>query len=218
MRAKDLTGQRFGKLTVIARGENSKNGKSRWVCNCDCGKRKEKPVSVYDLVSGKVQSCGCLYKDSNKGRVTHGKTGSRLYRIWSSMKQRCKYPKHTEFSNYGGKGVSVCDEWQDFQTFQEWAMTNGYSDGLTIDRIDNGKGYAPDNCRWATMKEQQNNRSNNFRISIGGEEKTLSEWSETTGIPRATLGWRIKNHWAENELFMPVSFNNSRIRKEEKQC
>lgn len=212
---RDLTGQRFGRLTVIARGENSKDGKSRWICECDCGRKKSKPVTVSDLVAGRVRSCGCLYFESNKGRrTTHGKTNTRLHRIWSGMRQRCNDPVCAAYRIYGGKGVTVCEEWSDFQCFYDWAMANGYRDDLSIDRIDSNGNYCPENCRWATMKEQQNNRSNNIRISFGGEEKTVSEWSEASGIPRATLEWRIKNRWAEDELFMPVNLSNSKIRRE----
>lgn len=219
MRPKNLEGKRFGKLTVIARGENTKSGKSQWICVCDCGNRKSKPVTAYDLESGKVQSCGCLYKESNKGRnTTHGKTYTRLYRIWCSMRQRCSNPTNQAFGKYGGKGVAICEEWGGFQVFCEWALANGYADNLTIDRKDNSKGYSPENCRWATMKEQQNNRTNNRRITINGEVRTISEWSEITGIPKATLQWRIKNQWAENELLMPVNLNNAQIRKERNLC
>ena len=216
---KDLIGQRFGRLTVISRGENTKSGKVTWVCTCDCGKRKEKSVTTYDLSSGKVRSCGCLYFESNKGRrATHGKTNTRLHRIWSGMRQRCNDTSYSSYRIYGGKGVTVCDEWSDFQTFYDWAMANGYREDLTIDRIDCGGNYCPENCRWATMKEQQNNRSNNIRFSVGGIEKTISEWSDASGIPRATLDWRVKNHLAEDELFMPVNLNNKNIRKELKIC
>ena len=217
MKVKDLTGQKFGRLTVVSRGENTKGGKCRWICDCECGKRKAKAVTAHDLESGKVQSCGCLYKDSNKDtNRTHGKTGERIYRIWLSMRQRCNYQQGREYHNYGGKGVSVCEEWSDFQSFYEWAIANCYRDDLTIDRKDGTKGYSPENCRWATMKEQQNNRSNNIRISINGEEKTISEWSKITGISRSTLEWRVKHNWTESELLMPVNLNNARIRKEKK--
>lgn len=214
MNAKELIGQKFGRLTVVARGENAPNGKARWICDCDCGKRKEKSVTTYDLVSGKVKSCGCLYKESNEGRnITHGRSRSRLYRIWLGMKRRCKVHE-----NYCGKGVSVCEEWNEFKPFYDWSLANGYIGHLTIDRKDNNKGYSPDNCRWATMKEQQNNRTNNIRITVNGEEKTISEWSEITGIRKATLEWRVKHQWAENELFMPVNLNNARIRKGKTSC
>lgn len=219
MKAKDLIGQRFGKLTVVARGENTKGGKTTWVCACDCGKQKEKPVTSYDLTSGKVRSCGCLYYESNKGiNATHHGTGTRLYRIWNGMRQRCNYQKGIAYDRYGGKGISVCKEWDDFEIFRTWSMANGYAENLTIDRIDNSKGYSPENCRWATMKEQIDNRSNTVRITIGGVEKTLSEWSEISGIPAATLWWRVKNHWAEDELLMPVSLSNAKYRKERKVC
>lgn len=212
---RDLTGQRFGKLTVIARGQNTKSGKATWVCTCDCGKRKEKSVVAYDLISGKVRSCGCIYFESNKGRrMTHGKTSTRLHRIWCGMRQRCNDPAYPAYRIYGGKGVTVCEEWSDFQSFYDWSMENGYREDLTIDRIDSNGNYCPENCRWATMKEQQNNRTNNIRLSVFGIEKTISEWSEASGIPRATLDWRVKNHWAEDELFMPVNLSNSKIRRE----
>lgn len=219
MKANNLIGRKFGKLTVVARSENTKSGKSQWICDCDCGNRKNKPVSSYDLTSGKVQSCGCMYLESNKDRAkTHGKTGTRLYRIWSAMRQRCNDPKHETFERYGGKGITVCKDWEDFQAFHDWAISNGYAENLTIDRKDNSKGYSPENCRWSTMKQQQNNRSNNIRLTINGTEKTITEWSEVSGIPRATLTWRVKNHWAEDELLMPVNLNNKNLRKERKVC
>lgn len=211
---KDLTGQRFGRLTVISRGDNTKNGGATWVCTCDCGKQKEKSVPTHDLICGKVRSCGCLFFVSNKGRrKTHGKTNTRLHRIWISMRQRCNDPHHKAYRHYGGKGVTVCNEWNDFQSFYNWAMENEYRDNLTIDRIDSNGNYCPENCRWATMKEQQNNRSNNIRFSIGGQEKTISEWSAVSGISRATLEWRVKHHWDEDELLMPTNPNNSKIRR-----
>lgn len=219
MKAKNLIGKKFGRLTVVARGKNTSGGKTTWVCDCDCGKRKEKAVIAYDLESGKVQSCGCLHLENNKGRnITHNQTGTRLYRIWVSMHQRCRNPKNIAYKNYGGKGISVCDEWIEFVAFSDWALSHGYADNLTLDRIDCEDGYSPNNCRWATMKVQQNNRRNNHKISIGGVCKTIAEWSDLSGIPRATLEWRIKNNWAEHELFLPVNLRNKHIRKEMNLC
>ena len=213
MRVQDLIGMRFGKLTVIARGQNLKNGKAAWICQCDCGKVKEKPVDGYTLKSGRVRSCGCMYFESNKERnKIHGDTNKRLYRIWQCMKRRCEYSKGSTFSNYGGRGIKVCDEWKDYQTFKEWALNNGYAENLTIDRIDNNKGYEPNNCRWATYKEQERNRRNNIYVTIDGNTRSLAEWAEITGIGRETLAWRLKHGWKPMELLIEPNLNNKNIR------
>lgn len=207
MRASELIGMRFGRLTVIARAENSEQGKTRWICQCDCGKVKRKPVTGYDLKSGKIRSCGCLYLDSNKERnKTHGMTNTRLWHIWSGMRKRCK-----SHQNY--KNISVCDEWNNFEAFMEWANATGYRNDLTIDRIDNSGNYEPSNCRWATYKVQENNRSNNRHIIIDGIDRTLAEWSDISGISSDTLRSRLKYGWPMSDLFMPVNLANASIRK-----
>lgn len=214
MKAADLIGKKFGQLTVVARGENTSNGKCRWVCDCDCGKRKNKTVTTSDLLSGRVRSCGCLYKESNKGRnKKHGKTGIRLYQIWFSMRQRCNYSSSVGFANYGGRGVTICEEWSDFQPFYDWAMASGYSDGLTLDRKDTNGSYCPGNCRWVTMKEQQNNRRNNRIVEYGGEKYTLSQLAEKLSVRPATLGWRIDHGWSENDYALAPNLNNKNIRR-----
>lgn len=158
----ELTGQRFGRLTVLSEAERNGRGIRKWLCRCDCG--NEKSVRGCDLTTGHTQSCGCLQKevvtDVLKQRFElHGKSRTRVYKIWAGMKQRCTNPNADAFENYGGRGIKVCNEWlNDFQSFYEWAMSNGYSDKLTIDRKNNDGDYCPENCRWATYTEQNKNR------------------------------------------------------------
>ncbi len=163
---KDLTGQRFGRLVVIKRFGISPKREAAWECLCDCGKTI---ISCsWNLRSGNTNSCGCLNSDEARKRfTTHNMSSSRLYVVWSAMKQRCYNPSHRAYKRYGGRGISVCDEWlHDFQAFYDWAIANGYDENAafqqcTIDRIDNDKGYTPDNCRWVDVKTQNNNKSNN---------------------------------------------------------
>lgn len=160
-RFQDLTGQRFGRLIVLQRLENhvDANGqRSRWLCRCDCG--NETIADGGNLRRGIKKSCGCLQKETaSKMNSTHHGTGSRLYKLWRGMKARCYIPSCSNFSFYGARGIKVCDEWKnDFCTFRDWALSNGYDEDLSIDRIDSNGDYEPSNCRWTTMINQFRNR------------------------------------------------------------
>ena len=196
-KALDLTGQRFGKLTVIERAKSNKDGYPRWLCKCDCGNTNI--VYGMHLKSGASQSCGCLTKEKFNERITkHGLSKVPIYPIWKDMKHRCYNPNDKRFANYGARGIKVCDEWlHNFQAFYNWAMTNGYKEGLSIDRIDTNGDYKPSNCRWATNKEQANNTTKNHLITYNGKTQTMAQWAEETKIKYTTLRARINTyHWS----------------------
>lgn len=163
---KDLTGQKFGRLTVIERAGSDHHHRATWKCQCDCG--EVRIICGFNLLSAQAKSCGCLRAENLKWcNIKHGKRKSRLYHVWQNIKKRCSNPNVHNYHRYGGRGITVCDEWRDdFGKFYEWAIANGYDENApygqcTIDRIDNDKGYSPDNCRWVDVKTQNNNKTNN---------------------------------------------------------
>ena len=195
----DLTGRRFGRLTVIAEA-GRKRGGVLWLCRCDCGVEKE--IMSATLLNGTTVSCGCYNRDIN---TKHDKSHSKLYSIYQCMKDRCTNPNAQEWERYGGRGIKVCDEWlKDKAEFFDWALANGYEEAergrCTLDRIDNDGDYSPQNCRWVTMKEQARNRSNNVNIEYGGETHCLSEWAEILGENYAKLVSRHRRHWSDKEI------------------
>ena len=216
----DLTGRKFGRLTVVERDCNDHTNKyAWWVCRCECGNYIV--ASSSSLNGGHTQSCGCLFRETvianNMKKRKHGMINSRIYNIWRSMKKRCLNPNHEAYPRYGGRGITVCDEWKDdFQTFYDWAMTNGYQEGLTIDRIDVNGNYEPGNCRWATAKEQNNNTRNNRLLTHNGETHTMAEWADITGIGYDTLQSRLfKGGWTvEEALTKPVRRKEKKYGKE----
>ncbi len=200
---RDLTGQKFGRLSVIGFA-GMKNHKSQWVCKCDCG--NEVTVSIQGL--GKdTRSCGCLHKElTSKLRKTHGQTNTRLHSIWANMVQRCHNPRNTKYKYYGKQGIKVCEEWKtSFESFALWASQNGYNDNLTIDRVDYSGDYTPDNCRWADMKTQNNNKRNNHYLTFNGKTQTISMWAAETGLSFSLISGRInKLNWSvEKALTTP---------------
>lgn len=191
----DMTGQRFGRLTVTERASNNKHNCVMWLCRCDCG--KDVAVLGSSLRNGSTRSCGCYSAELTRERgTTHGMCKSRLYRIWDAMKQRCYATSHKAFENYGGRGITVCNAWREsFEAFRDWALSAGYNDDLTLDRMDTDGNYEPSNCQWVSLKDQQSNKRNNRLISYAGKTLTVSEWAEVTGINRSTLFARIRLGW-----------------------
>lgn len=197
---KDLTGKKFGMLTVIGL-QDTDSRKTYWVCQCDCGNIKV--VRSDSLKSGAIRSCGCMKKAQEKINLTkhhsHKMSGTRIYHIWRGMKDRCYNVHSPSYYRWGGRGITICDEWKDnFSVFYSWAMENGYSENLTIDRIDNNGNYEPSNCRWATMEEQSRNRQSNVVIQIGNSKRTLKEWCEIFELEYGTILERYHNNGFES--------------------
>lgn len=209
----DLTGRRFGRLTVIERKGVGNDGCVTWLCRCDCGNMVV--VRSRDLKSGATKSCGCYHKEhaSTPPRMSgeenpsykHGQTGSKLYWIWSGMLQRCTNKNNKGFHLYGGRGIKVCEEWSNgFEAFYKWAMANGYSEGRSIDRIDGRGDYCPENCRWVDATTQSNNRRCNIVITRNGETHTLGEWARIKKLPYKTLLARYYRQGDTEKLFMEL--------------
>ena len=207
-RYKDLTGKRFGNWTVVERKPN-KNKRIMWLCRCDCGTEHE--VASTQLMCGASTSCGCKRVKSLKTKFTkHGMTKSRLYEIYMGMLKRCYNEKSKAYKRYGGIGIKVCDEWlgkNGFENFSQWSFLNGYADNLTLDRFPNQKGnYEPSNCRWATPKEQSNNRKTNVYITRDGETHTMKEWCDILEFDYGIVNGRKQRGWNEDRLFIPLQY------------
>lgn len=193
----DLTGKKFGRWTVLSRAPDivSPSGQhtTAWECLCDCGNKRI--VRARSLINGDSQSCGCLHQEMRRVITKkHGETKTRLYHIWASMRQRCNNPNNHAYAGYGGRGIRVCEAWNEYETFAKWARDNGYRDDLSIDRIDNDKGYSPDNCRWASPQVQSNNLRSNVMITFRGETKTRSQWAHELGIRPGFIRDRIDRY------------------------
>lgn len=194
--AKDLLGHQFGRLTVIEKSATkSKEGRAIWVCSCSCGNTVL--VDTKSLTTQSTKSCGCYSKEVHKQIFTkHGESRSKLYFVWGDMKSRCADKKALPYKDYGGRGIFVCEEWmRSYESFRDWALNNGYRQGLTLDRKDVDKGYCPENCRWVTMQVQCNNKRNNRFITYKNETHTISEWSKITGIGKEVIRYRLNAGW-----------------------
>lgn len=202
----NLIGVKFGRLTVISLGE-TRNKKRYWHCQCECGKTTE--VTTSKLNSGWTRSCGCLATETtianNKkyprdGHPIHGMSGHKLDGVLKAIKQRCSNPSNPRYADYGGRGITLCDEWMNNRaSFFDWAYRTGYHPGLSIDRIDNNKGYSPENCHWVPTITQNRNTRRNILVNINGETKSLSAWVAKTNIKYATVLARISRGWTPEE-------------------
>lgn len=190
----DIAGQRFGRLVAIEPTNELAINKSKlWVCNCDCGKVKE--IRSSDLRFGKVVSCGCLKDEKTSRRFRkHGMSGTLIYDVWKSMRQRCYNANNNDYPNYGGRGIKMDVHWKEnFTAFHEWAKQAGYKEGLTIERLDSDGNYEPDNCCWIANEKQAFNRRNTIRYEYGGENLTIRELSEVLGVNYNTLRDYLRN-------------------------
>lgn len=189
----DLTGKKFGRYSVIRKDVKNKFNRWMWWCKCNCG--TEKAVDGQHLRTGEASSCGCFNADQKRQicidrNTTHGMRKTRIYSIWMDMRTRCNNPKYAKYHRYGGNGIKICERWSDFELFVQ-DMGEPPNNKYSLDRIDYNADYTPENCRWATQKTQQNNRSTNRIIEYKGMQKTLQEWSRITGIPRKTISNRL---------------------------
>ncbi len=190
----NLEGRRFGYLSVV-RFSHSHNGHTYWFCICDCG--KDIVVRGSHLKSGHSVSCGC-----KRGNISHQESKTRLYHIWNGMRERCSNSKNPQYDSYGARGIRVCSDWLSYVNFRDWSLANGYAENLSIDRIDNNGGYSPENCRWATAREQANNTRKTRFITYNGETHSISEWARKLGIKQSTLSMRINKYgWNAEDAF-----------------
>lgn len=207
----DLIGHRFGKLVVTERVGRNKHNNVLWKCKCDCG--GETITTSHCLLCGDTKSCGCIRNkyftekkydllDIQEKFENTIPSDTPIYRSWSAMRSRCRTENNPAYKNYGGRGITVCDEWlgeNGFINFYNWSIQNGYADGLTIDRIDNNGDYTPNNCRWITREEQQKNKRNNTIITCDGKSMIISDWARELGVNRSMISWRKRNGWTDEE-------------------
>jgi hypothetical protein len=197
VRFKDLTNQRFGRLTALLPVKKPWSSKYYWACRCDCGREVETIGS--NLLRGNSTSCGCA-KNEAVGALNfqHGMSKTRMFKIWAGIRKRCNNPNMTSYSHYGGRGIRVCERWDTFIQFY-LDMKEGYADNLSLERINPNGDYEPSNCKWATAKQQARNKRNTVLLECDGVKRTAAEWEEITGVPRNTIWNRVKRGWTVNQ-------------------
>lgn len=195
------------------------HGEAMWKCICDCGKEHE--ATSYNLTRGRTTQCrSCMILQIAKSNTKHGCKPKRLHEIYANMKTRCHNPNYELWSRYGGRGIKVCEEWENsYKSFRDWAFSSGYSDNLTLDRIDNDGDYCPDNCKWSDRVEQANNRHTNRILTLNGEKDTMANWARKTGLPYWLIQRRLDEFkWSEEKtLTTPRGAKNDIVRGHKKQ-
>lgn len=214
-RGKDLTGNKYDRLTVISYSHKDKKRRVHWNCLCVCGNEVVRRTDALNT-NANYKSCGCYTRELQRKQMleknpnkTHGMSGTRIYKIYRKMHERCYDENYPEFHLYGGRGIRVCNEWrQNFNNFYEWSKANGYENNLSIDRIDTNKGYSPNNCRWADKYQQANNKRNNITIEHNGKTLTLSEWATELNLPVTTLRSRYYRGKSTEEVLFHKKLRN----------
>lgn len=205
-------GDRYGRLVVVA--EAPKRRKMRhFLCRCDCGNTITTRLSA--LRNGKSKSCGCLRVEQNRtANLTHGLSHRPLYRTWHGMKQRCLNPNAVAYEHYGGRGITICDEWLEYEPFHRWALANGYRKGLSIERIDVDGNYEPSNCTWIARNRQTENTRRSRPVTFRGETKILKHWARDLGLPAKLLRNRLNRGWSVEKAFStPLDVSRSHPKK-----
>ena len=212
-RAEDITGQIFNGIEILREVEHSKDGARRWECKCHCGKIF---ITTTTWRAKRNHSCGCKNKEIiSQKNSTHGLSKTNLYNRYRKIKERCYKPCHKSYKDYGGRGIKMCNEWlgeNGFVRFYDWAINNGYDKNLSLDRIDNNKGYSPDNCRWVDSKTQARNRRNNRFIEFNGSKKTIAEWSEIIGVHPDTIRNRLERGLPIEKVLYSGSLRSVKVR------
>lgn len=211
----DLVGKKFGRLLVLCKADTTKSRKIRWLCVCDCGTFKV--IGGASLKRGDTVSCGCYLREILPfAKRTHGHTAGRkktsTYTVWKSMRHRCNNPRNKQYMDYGGRGITVCERWENFENF--YADMGDRPEGLSLDRINNDKGYSPDNCRWSTSSEQCKNKRKTKRFLYKGEMLTVTDIAEQTGIRQQTLWKRLVGKGEDPVIAITGILSNKRFRRQ----